>query len=119
MSYPRIGHSTINGIEYKNCCRCGKWLPLANYWKDSKTWDSLVGWCKACVGKPVRAAYIVAREEEKYIKTKVCQSCRVEKPKSLFTKNRQCRDGLNRQCAECRAAYKREKRRQERRAATK
>jgi len=44
----RKEHQFIDGIEMKECSRCRKVLPLADYNKDPSKWDGLYGFCKLC-----------------------------------------------------------------------
>lgn len=41
------------------------------------------------------------RESEKGLMTKKCSKCKIEKPKSEFSKNSRSKDNLRSQCKEC------------------
>lgn len=112
--YPRTPHSVDPNtkIKLKMCCRCEKWLPFEKFWKNKATWDGLVSWCKACSGKPTRLPYIVKRDVAREDNTKMCCTCSLTKSTSEFTVNRQYVDGLDRRCKNCKAEYKRGRRRQ-------
>lgn len=103
MPFIHTPHSTDEqGNPVKQCCRCKRWHPLNYFYRDKVKWDGLVGWCKACLGKPTRERYVSNRLAEQDRLSKACSKCKQVKSKGQFTKNSQYSDGLSLLCRDCR-----------------
>jgi hypothetical protein len=88
-------------IKTKVCSKCHIEKPLTEFGKNKNNKDGMQNWCKKC------------KREYKYNKNsrkmrlqpkdgfKICYTCKKEKPKSEFNKNRCHSDGLNSNCREC------------------
>ena len=91
----------VNG--WKVCSKCGERKPVSEFYKSSRTADSLQCWCKSCH----RAAQGQNRQRLKdegptiIRTTKVCPKCGEEKPVSEFNKSTSRVDGLTSWCKAC------------------
>jgi len=103
-------HRVIRGFKEKLCSRCKQWKYYSDFYKDKKTKDGLMFWCKECESKRTehkrRSNKKYLRYEDRHrtvkrIKQKLCAKCSIWKVESDFSKNRSNRDGLNSWCKEC------------------
>ncbi|MFA5054174.1 MAG: HNH endonuclease [Parcubacteria group bacterium] len=44
----RVLHRIMGGVEMKRCSRCKRWLPLADFRKNTRAWDRLLSMCRTC-----------------------------------------------------------------------
>lgn len=103
----------------KPCTKCGDTKPFSDFYMSRREADGKTDWCKVCMngqGARYRAAnptcshgnYVkrVARFDEEAAKakrgvSKRCCTCKVEKPLSDFTKDRNTSWGLSARCRPC------------------
>ncbi|AYV77180.1 MAG: hypothetical protein Barrevirus17_6 [Barrevirus sp.] len=46
--YKTIQHKVVNGVEYKYCGKCDKWLPLDRFYNKTQSSDGKSSTCKKC-----------------------------------------------------------------------
>lgn len=64
----KVEHRIIDETEYKHCPKCGQWLTLNKYRKNSSKWDRLDVYCKECRAEMSRIRY---KKDEEYRTKKI------------------------------------------------
>jgi hypothetical protein len=103
-------HRVIRGFKEKLCSRCKRWKFYSDFYKDNKTKDGLMFWCKECESKRTehkrKSDIKYLRYEDRHrivkgIKQKFCTVCNKWKAEIKFSTDRSRKDGLNSSCKEC------------------
>lgn len=94
--------------QVKVCGSCKRQRLTSAYGKDSRRSDGLEPRCRECRAAKLRARYVPTPRQPKPLPepgpTKVCPSCKVDKPREDYQRNRSNRDGLQARCRECQNA---------------
>jgi hypothetical protein len=93
----------------KTCTKCQKNLPTTQFYRRSRSTNTLMAECKTCrtdYHRKKREANL-RRTHVEIPPTKHCPRCRESKPAANFVHNRGKHDGLDSHCRPCRAAYER------------
>ena len=96
-------HRVIDGVNQKKCKRCQQWLPLSQFYRDSKSIDGLFSYCKVC-SKENQKDYrekVEKRRAKVATGTKVCSKCGRVLPISEFSRHRSTKDGYQPHCKAC------------------
>ena len=89
--------------EYTKTCRsCGDAKALDAFSRHPQTRDGRASSCKACDSKRLRARAEKIKSTVKVVpESKVCPTCRTEKPSAEFGKRAALKDGLSYECKAC------------------
>lgn len=88
----------------KTCTKCGRELPISEFYAKAGSKDGLQTICKEChneASKRSRAKAQAQALEGMKPKTKICSKCGRELPLVRFGKNASTKDGLQYWCKEC------------------
>lgn len=88
----------------KTCTKCGRELPISEFYAKAGSKDGLQTICKECHNEASRRSRAKAQaqaQEGPKPKTKICSKCGRELPLIRFGKNAGTKDGLQYWCKEC------------------
>lgn len=86
----------------KTCTKCGRELPISEFYAKAGSKDGLQTICKECHNEASRRSRAKAQAQEGLKpKTKICSKCGRELPLVRFGKNASTKDGLQYWCKEC------------------
>ena len=86
-------------ITEKDCSKCEKTFPIANFWKSIKEKDGYFKYCKDCGKEHRKEAQEKNRKEPEDFRK--CTKCSIIKSKDEFSKCIESYDGLHPMCVTC------------------
>jgi hypothetical protein len=96
----------------KACKRCGRILPLTDFWARQASKDGYSHYCKACENDKKKIWRQEVRErgfpEERIPAEKQCGHCKRILPQVMFYRDAASATGLDSRCIECRKSYDRQ-----------
>lgn len=90
-------------VDSKLCRRCGVEKPFSAFAKHSNKGDGLQPWCRVCKVEAQRANRSTKAPNPVSCTSKVCSTCKTEKPSAAFSKCASAADGIQVQCKACKA----------------